>query len=164
MKKLIPIALALVAATAMFPAAAHAKQLKTTVELEIYGEIESSGAVSYYFFGEARPKGFPSFPGIFGRSRAVLKPVKIDEDALICASRRDVQIFRDEPEAADILIGTARTRFASFGGEIGLPPGQVPGTYYAQVSEEVYKAGHGKRLKCLGGTSPPLTVQPPNFG
>ena len=166
MKKLGGLAIALVVIAALLPASAAASQMETRVDLEIYGLIDSNGSVTYRFSGDALPEG------LFGpKDHSGLEQLSGQSEvaALKCAlTRREVELFRDEPEAADTLVGSTRTLFVGFfDGLVELPAEHVPGaTYYAQVVEKVLtpKHHHKPKTTCLAGTSPAITVQPPQFG
>jgi hypothetical protein len=172
LKRLVLVAAALVAVAALAPAAAQAKQLGTTVEFEIRGEIDTIGNVTYHYGGIAQPEGFPNFGvdlfeddvdfAFLDPSRSHKKKNPFKEAPFACASNRTVEIYRDEPESPDFVVGRAQTEFSLFFGRIELPASMVPGTYYAVVAEKVAKLKKDKRkARCLAATSPPVTVFPP---
>jgi hypothetical protein len=174
LKRLGILAIVLVAVAAAMPAAAAGARVETTVELEIYGEIASSGEVHYYFTGIARPEGFPNFGGLFeeGDDFEILQPIKPRRKrkrgpGKYCGfTIRAVELFRDEPEGPDTLVGHGETSVSIMFGEFTIPANQVPGSsYYAQVAGKILKAkGKRPKVNCLPAASPPVAVHPPNFG
>ena len=162
MKRGISLLVAFAAVAALLPVGASAKQVGATVELEVYGLIESNGAVSYHFTGLLWPDGLgPPAPP----PEAPPQGRKKTDDllaALKCMQRRAVTLLRDEPEGPDTVVGQAETFLGIFFAPVEVPAQQVPGSsYYAQVSEK--KTGKKPKLNCLAATSPTVAVQPPQF-
>lgn len=141
-KKLIPIAVALVAA--LLPAVAAGERVNSHIVLDAVGVIDRAGNVEYFFGGALTAQG-----------------LKFE-----CMEDRKVDVFRDEPDGPDRRIGSGRTDF--LGGFIAARIrnlDRVPGSYYAEAKDKVIRKAHGNgKLRCLHDRSRPITVQLPTFG
>jgi hypothetical protein len=137
---LAAFALALIALTP--PAAADAKRVKSKVVLNPFGFIEPSGAVTYLFGGAVVAKGLE----------------------FKCMKHRRVRVFRDEPTGDDTLIGSDRSDFlGGFVAAVVTDLDQVPGDYYATMTQKKVRTPNGK-LRCSGDRTQTVTVHSPDVG
>jgi hypothetical protein len=140
--KILSIAIVLALVTALVPAAAEGKRVKSRVSLDIVGLIDRQGNIDYFFAGEVFARGL----------------------TFRCMARRTVILFRDEPEGPDKRVGSSKSNFMGFFiGRLNRDLDAIPGDYYVRVKRRKVKLNSGKRLKCLATRSRTITVRAPRF-
>jgi hypothetical protein len=124
--------------------AAEVKKVKTRLVFDPFAYTPPSGKTIFFFSGDVKVSRTHKF--------------KIRRK---CVTRRQVQVFRDEPTGEDTFIGKERSDpFGTFIAAQTTDLDEVPGTYYAKVSQKKSKTKSHK-LKCLGDRSLPVTVHVP---
>ncbi|HSD22865.1 MAG TPA: hypothetical protein VLB79_00920 [Solirubrobacterales bacterium] len=142
MRKLVLMAVAMALVTVL-PAGAQAKtktkQITTSIYLDVAGEIDRHGGVTYFWLGDVSAK------------------------KSACRGGRNVTLFRVEPNGTSTPVGSSTTDngpgINSFGNLLEGPLDALTGYYYAEVAQKrvTTKQKKGQRVK-VGPNGTTVTI------
>lgn len=127
-------------ALALFPIAAQARPVNSSISATAFGIIDAQATVRYYFTGN----------------------VSAENLVWRCMENRRVDLFRVGPEGSPKRVSSTKTKLlGKFVGAIEKPLSTIAGHYFVKMEPRVRKTRRG-RLRCLGARSPSFLLQVPS--